>query len=191
MFFHAERPHKEGRRRVYNAWQYYRTTTASGISNTQMPLYHNNNIRTFTHKIWSWSRICQCKRPRSLLPLACQYYEFECRRAHGCLSLVSVVFCQVSLWRADRSSRGVLQSVVCLSVIVKPPEGPSPRGAVARRTYINTATKFMSTAHFTFDPINAYQIFTILHHSPPHLIYNRPTDTASAITRNSAALMAD
>ena len=32
----------------------------------------------------------------------------------GCLSLVSVVFCQSSLRRTDHSSRGVLPSVACL-----------------------------------------------------------------------------
>jgi hypothetical protein len=36
------------------------------------------------------------------------------------LSLVSVARCQKSLRRDDHSSRGVLPSVVCLSVTVKP-----------------------------------------------------------------------
>ena len=51
----------------------------------------------------------------------------------GCLSLVSVVCCQRSLRRADHSSRGVLPSVVCLSVIVRPRwrGAPGPLGAVA------------------------------------------------------------
>ena len=35
-------------------------------------------------------------------------------RKHGCLSFVSVLCCP-----ADQSSRGVLESVECLSVIVK------------------------------------------------------------------------
>jgi hypothetical protein len=41
---------------------------------------------------------------------------------HGCLSVVSVVCCQVerSLRRADHSSKGVLPTVVGLSVILKP-----------------------------------------------------------------------
>jgi hypothetical protein len=40
----------------------------------------------------------------------------------GCLPLESVVLCEAetSLCRVDHSSRGVLTSVVCLSVIVKP-----------------------------------------------------------------------
>jgi hypothetical protein len=45
-----------------------------------------------------------------------------------------VVCCQVEVSRrADHSSRGVLPSVVCLSVIVKPRSGggPGPLGAVA------------------------------------------------------------
>jgi len=46
--------------------------------------------------------------------------EFESHRVHGCLSVVSVVCCQRSPRRADHSSRGVLPTVVCLSVIVKP-----------------------------------------------------------------------
>jgi len=49
---------------------------------------------------------------------------------------------------------------------------------------------FMSTAHFTFDLlINTNQILAIFNRSPPHQIYNRPTDIASATTRNSPALM--
>ena len=39
----------------------------------------------------------------------------ESRRRHWHLSLVSVVYCQKSLWRADPSSRGLLPTVVCLS----------------------------------------------------------------------------
>jgi hypothetical protein len=41
--------------------------------------------------------------------------------SHGILSVVSVTYRQVerSLCRADHSSRGVLLSVVCLSVIMK------------------------------------------------------------------------
>jgi hypothetical protein len=37
----------------------------------------------------------------------------------------------MSLRRAGHSSRGVLPSVVCLSVIVKPRQFPGPLGAVA------------------------------------------------------------
>jgi len=44
---------------------------------------------------------------------------FESRRGRGCLPVVIVVCCQKSLRRADHSSRGVLPSVVYLSVIVK------------------------------------------------------------------------
>jgi hypothetical protein len=56
-----------------------------------------------------------------LRPLVCWDYRFESHRWNGCLSLVSVVCCEVdvSLRRADHSSRGVLQSVVCLSVIAQ------------------------------------------------------------------------
>ena len=43
---------------------------------------------------------------------------FESRWGHGCLSLGSVVGYRY-VRRADHSSRGVLPSVVCLSVIVK------------------------------------------------------------------------
>ena len=44
-------------------------------------------------------------------PLACWDCGFESRRGHGCLSLVSVVFCRVKVSAS---------SVVCLSVISKP-----------------------------------------------------------------------
>ena len=54
-------------------------------------------------------------------PLAYWDCVFEYRRGYGCLSVVSVVCCQVErpLSRADHSSRGFLPSVVCLSVILK------------------------------------------------------------------------
>jgi len=46
---------------------------------------------------------------------------FESHQGHGCLFLVSVVhFQEKSLLRADHSSRGVLPSIGCLSVIAKP-----------------------------------------------------------------------
>jgi hypothetical protein len=49
------------------------------------------------------------------------------------LSCECCVFSGRSLRRADHSSRGVLPSVVCLGVIVRPPYrgGPGPVGAVA------------------------------------------------------------
>ena len=52
-----------------------------------------------------------------LRALACWERGFEYHRGNGCLSVVSVVCCRRSLCRADHSSRGVLPSVVCLSVI--------------------------------------------------------------------------
>jgi len=55
-----------------------------------------------------------------LRPLACGDCGLESRQGHGCISLVSVVCCQVELLRrADYSYRGVLPRAVCLSVIVK------------------------------------------------------------------------
>jgi hypothetical protein len=47
-----------------------------------------------------------------LRPLAYWDCGFEFRPGHGCLSIVSVVCCQVEV--AGHSSRGVLPSVVCL-----------------------------------------------------------------------------
>jgi len=41
------------------------------------------------------------------------------------MSVVSVVCCQRSVRRADHSSRGVLPSVVCLSVIMNPRPWPT------------------------------------------------------------------
>ena len=40
--------------------------------------------------------------PRSLRPLVCWDCGFEFRREHGCLSLVSVVFCQVEVSATGR-----------------------------------------------------------------------------------------
>ena len=45
-------------------------------------------------------------------PLTCWDFGFEYRRGYGCLSLVSVVCCQVEV-SADHSSRGLLPWVVC------------------------------------------------------------------------------
>jgi hypothetical protein len=55
--------------------------------------------------------------------------EKKSRLGHGCLSVVSVVCCQVEVSRrADPSSRGVLPTVVRLkSVIVKPRKMRRPR----------------------------------------------------------------
>jgi hypothetical protein len=38
----------------------------------------------------------------SLRPLSCWDYGFESLRCHGCLSLVSVVYCQVDVSASDR-----------------------------------------------------------------------------------------
>jgi hypothetical protein len=46
---------------------------------------------------------------------------------HGYLSVVSVVCCQVEVSVSDHSTRGVLPSVTCLSVIVKSRKGEGPR----------------------------------------------------------------
>ena len=52
-----------------------------------------------------------------LRPPACWDCGFESRRRHGCLSLVSVVWCRRSLHQADHPSRGVLPKVLYLGVI--------------------------------------------------------------------------
>jgi hypothetical protein len=58
---------------------------------------------------------------------ACWDYGFESRRGHGCLSLVSVVCCQVEV-SATGWSRGALTGVMCLKcVITKPREMRRPR----------------------------------------------------------------
>jgi hypothetical protein len=53
-----------------------------------------------------------------LRPLACLDYGFESRRGHGCLFLESHIV--RSLRRAYHSSREVLPSVVCPTVMVNP-----------------------------------------------------------------------
>jgi hypothetical protein len=62
-------------------------------------------------------------------------FGFESRRGHECLSVGSVVSFQVEVSvRCDHSSRGVLQNVVCLSVIMKlrQPGGLGPIGLSSR-----------------------------------------------------------
>ena len=69
-----------------------------------------------------------------LRPLACWDWDFESRRGHGCMSVVSAVCCQLEVFgRADRLSRGALPSAVCLNVIVKLRHwvDPGPLRAVA------------------------------------------------------------
>jgi len=45
-----------------------------------------------------WSKTCRYRWPSvDLRPLACWDFGFESRRRHGCLSLVSVVCCQVEV----------------------------------------------------------------------------------------------
>jgi len=63
--------------------------------------------------------------PRGLRAESAEARLLRLQREHGCLSVVSVVCYQVewSLCRVDHSSRGFLQNVVCLSVIVKLTEG--------------------------------------------------------------------
>jgi hypothetical protein len=108
-----------------------------------------------------------------LQPFACWDCGFESSWGHECLSLVSVACCQVmSLRRADHSSRGVLPSMVCLSVIVKSRKwgGPSPLGAVATLGdnnsyyYLFTAIGFSpggsspyTSAHYTNGHINIHK----------------------------------
>jgi len=56
-----------------------------------------------------------------LRPLACWDCGFESHRRHGCLSVVSVV-CSTGRGLCERShhsSRGILQTMMCLSVISK------------------------------------------------------------------------
>ena len=59
-----------------------------------------------------------CSHSRSQWPLACGDCGIEYRQGHGCLSVVCVVCCkvEVSLQRADHSSRGFLPNVVRLWV---------------------------------------------------------------------------
>jgi hypothetical protein len=56
-----------------------------------------------------------------LRPFACWDCGFESSRGHGCLSCECCVLSgRGLLLRADRSFRGIVPSVVCLSLIVKP-----------------------------------------------------------------------
>jgi hypothetical protein len=83
---------------------------------------------------------CYMRRSRSQWPLrlrrgsaaaCCWDCGFNFRRGRGCLSFVTVIYCQVEVSvRADHSSGGVLPSVVCpMSVIAKPiVGGHDPKG---------------------------------------------------------------
>ena len=74
---------------------------------------------------------CRTKQPcglsRGSAAARCWDCGFESRRGHGCLSLVSVVRCQVEVSASGRSlvqrsptESDVSGSVMCLSVTVKP-----------------------------------------------------------------------
>jgi hypothetical protein len=78
----------------------------------------------YSKKPWGeFTRNIRSQRPRGLhvglRPLTCWDCGFESRRGRGCLSFVIVVCFQRSRRVADHSSRGVLPSVVCLSVIAE------------------------------------------------------------------------
>ena len=82
-----------------------------------------------------------------LRPLACWGCGFESRRGLGCLFWASCVVRQRSLRRADHLSRGVLPSMVCLSVTVKPRqwEDPGALGVVApwgKKSFIATKCNY-------------------------------------------------
>jgi hypothetical protein len=94
-----------------------------------------------------------------LRPFACWDCGFQSRRRHGCLSLVSVVFtgCR-SLRQADRSPRGVIPNVLCLSVISKLQQwaglGPSrsvgPRKKKRNKALLNPLYSFCNLRLWTF-----------------------------------------
>ena len=54
-----------------------------------------------------------------LRPFACWDWGFKCNRGDGCLSVVSVVCCQVAVSASGHSSRGDLLNMLCLSDIYK------------------------------------------------------------------------
>jgi len=95
----------------------------------------------------------------SLRPLTCWDWWSKSRRGRGCSLLwVLCVVKHRSLRRAGNSSIGVLPSVVCLSVIVKPRQwgGPGPLGSVVpwRKSLLTRAVPSATS--------------TILSKGPPH-----------------------
>ena len=67
------------------------------------------------------SRVMARSNSSALWPLASRDCGFESRLGHECRSVVSVACCQVEfLVGAHHSSRRVLQSVACLSMLEKP-----------------------------------------------------------------------
>lgn len=98
---------------------------------------------------------CWSKWPRGLRsPLACWDCGLEIPPRHWCLSLWRVVCCHSgSLRRTDHWSRGILLSVVCLSVVLKlrQREGLSPLGLSNLRKCIKKqADKIVCTIICTF-----------------------------------------
>jgi hypothetical protein len=78
------------------------------------------SIRIFKalfEEIFSWPRGLRCESAAFRV----LGFRVQILPEHGCLPVVSVVSFHLEvLHRADRSSRGVLPHVVCLSVIMKP-----------------------------------------------------------------------
>jgi len=66
--------------------------------------------------------VVNCKSGVGLRPLACWDRGFESHRGHGCLSVVSVVFCQVEVSATDWSlvQRSPTDCGASLGVIKKP-----------------------------------------------------------------------
>ena len=66
-----------------------------------------------------------------LQPLAYWDWGFESRRGHGCLSLISVVCCQVEVSAMDRSLRVAIRSAIRPRGLIAKPRNrvDAPRGA--------------------------------------------------------------
>ena len=152
------------------------------ISRNVMPHQNARGAHRFFLKYaWLVSHVAARSRAWGLRPLASWNCGVEARREHGCLPLVRVVCCQISLRQADHSSRGVLPSVMCpMSVIAKPRKGmPWPRRGPKR--YTNKGFKWLSwLQHFGVRlPLQASSTLLLLVGENKELklwiIYKRPS----------------
>jgi hypothetical protein len=115
---------------------------------------------------------------------------FESRRGHGCLYLVSVIR-YISLSRGDHLSRGVLQSVVYLSVTVKPGQrgGRGPQGAAqpGKRSALKNMNLFImlfssSSCHFLLFGADIHIINPFPHTLNPCVSHLRETTLPRKVT---------
>ena len=122
------------------AWNSVTCSDACKMQHIQRQFVSLCHHRFSSHIDYSHGNVCNCRSQwprglRRLRPLACWDRGFESHRGHGCLSVVSVVCCQVEVSATSWSlvQRSPTECGASLGVILKPQEwgGHDPRWVAA------------------------------------------------------------